>query len=224
MNSPIEFLVPCIFLTIVFLSILGYRTQRRRRAFIQSYAWPPGLLEKLARHQPHLSDAERLRVGEGLKQFFQTYLESGFMPVAMPSQVADDLWHEFILYTRAYQAFTKRAFGRFLHHTPAAVLRPDQKADNAGLRRVWWQACRLEGVDPKSPARLPLLFALDRDLKIPNGFHYQPDCAALRSSTGAAAYCGGDFISISFDGTTIGFGADGGGDGDGDGGGGCGGD
>lgn len=223
MNSPIAFFVAVIFLSLVFSSILAFRTQLRRRAFIETFDWPPGLLDKLAKHQPHLSASERQRTGEGLKQFFCTYLESGFQPVAMPSQVADDLWHEFILYTRAYEQFCNRAFGRFLHHTPAAVLRPDQKADNAGLRRVWWHACRIEGIDPKTPAKLPMLFALDGDLAIPNGYRYHPDCSALRGQDGAASYCGGDFISISFDGTTVGFGADGSGDGGSDGGG-CGGD
>jgi hypothetical protein len=138
----------------------------------------------------------------------------------MPSQVADDLWHEFILYTRAYDEFCQNAFGQFLHHTPAAALDPLQKASNAGLRRVWWHACKLDQIDPQKPQRLPVLFALDGDLNIANGFRYDPDCEALRQADQPAGYCGGDFASLSIDGSTDGFG-DGGGDGDG---GGCGGD
>ncbi len=60
----------------------------------------------------------------------------------MPSQVADDLWHEFILYTRDYDAFCRRAFGGFLHHTPAVVLSEHRKS-NEGLRRVWWYCCKI---------------------------------------------------------------------------------
>ncbi len=67
----------------------------------------------------------------------------------MPSQVADDLWHEFILFTRAYKEFCHKAFGRFLHRTPAAVLKAGEKEGNTGLRREWWQTCKLEGIDPR---------------------------------------------------------------------------
>jgi hypothetical protein len=149
----------------------------------------------------------------------------------MPSQVADDLWHEFILYTRDYDAFCRRAFGGFLHHTPAVVLSEHRK-NNEGLRRVWWYCCKYENIDPVTPSRLPLLFALDSKLKIANGFFYQPDCKALRESgSGGSPHCGGDFSDSSFDGSSDGFGdgssdsggGDSGGGGDG-GGGGCGGD
>jgi hypothetical protein len=54
--------------------------------------------------------------------------------------VADDLWHEFILYTKNYEQFCRKAFGRFLHHTPAAVLSKGQQG-NAGIRRTWFYAC-----------------------------------------------------------------------------------
>ena len=79
---------------------------------------------------------------------------------------------------------------------------------------------------------MPLLFALDAKLGIADGFHYTPDCSALRArgDTGSGlSYCGGDFSDSSIDGTTDGFGGGGdggGGDGAGDSscGGGCGGD
>ena len=157
-----------------------------------------------------------------LRQFFLAYLNSGRAYVAMPSQVADDLWHEFILYTRAYQAFCKEAFGGFLHHTPAVALAQGRKRDNAGLRRVWLQCCRLDGINPVKPTRLPLLFALDTKLNIPGGYRYEPDCAQLRRHGDAGTQCGGDFSSSSYDGGTDGMGdggrsdsgsSDGGGDG-----------
>jgi hypothetical protein len=158
---------------------------------------------------------------------------SGKRYVSMPSQVADDLWHEFILYTREYDSFCRRAFGGFLHHTPAVVLSEHRKS-NEGLRRVWWYCCKYENIDPVNPTRLPLLFALDAKLHIPNGFVYHPQCEALRrdghqmGSGASAGHCGGDFSSTSFDGSSAGFGdagssGDSGGGGDGGGGGGCGG-
>lgn len=125
----------------------------------------------------------------------------------MPSQVTDDLWHEFILYTRSYDQFCKKAFGRFLHHTPAVVL-SSSKMDNEGLRRVWWYSCKEENIDPKAATRLPLLFAIDKKLGIRNGFVYSADCKRTSSSGSGdgATHCGGDFSDSSVDGTTDGFG------------------
>ncbi len=73
---------------------------------------------------------------------------------------------------------------------------------------------------------MPLLFALDTKLGIADGFHYTPDCSALRrhDPNSGSAHCGGDFSSDGYDGSTDGFGDAGSGDGSGDGGGGCGGD
>lgn len=214
----------------------------RRTEFIRSYAWPPGLLNKLQARHKGFSRKESALVSEGLRQFFLAYLMSGRRYVAMPSQVVDDLWHEFILYTRAYDDFCKQAFGGFLHHTPALALSAAKRNSNEGLRRVWWWTCKQENIDPAKPTRLPLLFALDKKLRIPNGFYYAPDCSQFRragASGDAVGYCGGDFSNASIDGSTAGFGdgwgssdggsgdsGDGGGGasgGGGDGGGGCGG-
>ena len=188
--------------------------QRIRRAeFIRAYAWPPGLLDKLSTHHRGFTRKESALVAEGLRQFFLAYLSSGKRYVAMPSQVVDDLWHEFILYTRAYKDFCGEAFGDFLHHTPALALAPAKRDSNEGLRRVWWWACRQENINPVRPTRLPLLFALDRKLNIPGGFYYTADCAAQRVGAlgSAIGYCGSDFASTGFDGSTAGLGDSGGG-------------
>ena len=86
-----------------------------------------------------------------------------------------------------------------------------------GLRRAWWGACRDEGLNPRQPVQLPLLFALDAELGIPGGYRYVPDCRLLGADRGdthcaAALACGG----------SSGGGNDGDADGGGDGGG-CGG-
>ena len=228
----IGMVVGSVLLLVAGKAFTSYR-RLRRAEFIRRYSWPRGLLDKLAAHRPGFTRKETALVSEGLRQFFLAYLNSGRREVAMPSQVADDLWHEFILYTRDYGRFCDRAFGRFLHHTPAVMLREGARRDNSALRRVWWQCCRDENIDPVRPTRLPLLFALDSKLKIADGFVYTPDCAALRRNGDRGAQCGGDFSSSSVDGSTDGFGdsgrssdgggSDGGGsDGGGDGGG-CGG-
>ena len=104
--------------------------------------------------RPGLDLKQRQYVARGLRQFFLAYLKGSLQRVAMPSQVVDDLWHEFILFTREYQMFCERAFGRFLHHTPAVAMR-HSRVDNEGLRRVWWQCCLEENIKPRKATSSP---------------------------------------------------------------------
>lgn len=202
----------------------------RRAEYIRTYKLPRGLLNKLSERRPNLTRKECALVSRGLRQYFVAYLMSGQKFVSMPSQIVDELWHEFILFTRDYEQFCKRAFGSFMHHTPAVALSENAKS-NEGLRRVWWYTCKYESIDPRNPTRVPLLFALDQKFKIENGFVYHPQCDELRKRGASAVHCGGDFTSGSYDGGTEGFGetssasgdSSGSDSGSGDSGGGCGG-
>jgi hypothetical protein len=214
-----------MFSAILFIGLAGVWARSRKLAraqYIRGYRFPPGLFERLARKHPSLARKDHELVARGLRQFFLAYLRSGRRYVSMPSQVADDLWHEFILYTREYATFCRGAFGRFLHHTPAVVLGPGRRS-NTGLRRCWQYCCLEENINPRRATRLPLLFALDAKLGIADGFRYAPDCDALRRGGDGRIHCGGDFGSAGFDGGTDGLG-DGGAEGGGGCGGGCGGD
>lgn len=199
-----------------FSGFLWARQRRgRREAYIRAFLLPKGLFEALRAHHPQLSLKDCQLVAQGLRQFFLAHLKSGGKFVSMPSQVVDDMWHEFILYTRAYEQFCRRAFGHMLHHTPAVVL-SERNQGNAGIRRAWQFACHEENINPLKPTRLPLLFALDTKLNIPNGFNYVPDCSGFKrkgdagdAGSGIAVYCGAD----------LGGGGDGGSSSDGDGGG-----
>ena len=226
---PLLFFIVAVLAVALLVVALKLR-ETRRAEFIRHYPFPKGLIEKLQARRHGINAKDGQLVARALRQFFLAHLASGRQFVSMPSQVTDELWHEFILYTRNYEAFCRRAFGRFMHHTPAVVLGPERR-DNAGLRRTWWHCCKDENINPSKPTRLPLLFAIDTKLGIADGFHYVPDCSALREGGSGTAYCGGDFGSSSVDGGTDGFGdggggsaSDGGDRGGGDGGGGgCGG-
>ncbi len=201
--------------TLVFttLQLWRLRQARLREQHIRSFAFPKGSFAKVIAKYPHLTQKDMELVSRGLRQFFLAYLRSGRRHVAMPSQVADELWHEFILHTRHYQAFTQKAFGGFLHHTPAVVL-SSQSQYNAGLRRCWRHVCDEEHINPRKPSRLPLLFALDKKLAIANGFFYVADCSGVAregDSGSTGMYCGGDFANSSIDGGTAGLSDDGGG-------------
>lgn len=189
-----------------------------RERFIRDYVSPKGLLDRLAKRRPELALKDRALVARGLRQFFLAHHLSGGHFVSMPSQVVDDLWHEFILNTKAYEVFCQKAFGRFLHHTPAVVLGAEQQ-NNEGLRRCWYWCCREENIDPQNPSRLPLLFALDAKFGIADGFIYTPNCKALseRGEGGGTPHCGADLGSGSS--SDCGGGDDSASDGDG--GGGC---
>lgn len=209
------------------MSLVFWRRLRRsrREAYIRDFLLPQGLFDKLRARHPHLSLKDCQLVAQGLRQFFLAYLKSGRQYVSMPSQVVDDLWHEFILYTKNYEQFCHRAFGRFLHHTPAEVLAKGHRG-NAGIRCTWFYACHEENINPRKPTRLPLLFALDSKLNIAGGFVYVPDCAgvARRQDDGMTPYCAAD-LGHAGNGCGGGDGADGGSDGasGGDGGASCGG-
>ena len=206
--TPVLIII-CIVFLILAAALWAARRASQRRQHIRSAALPKGLYDKLRQRHPQLALKDCALVAQGLRQFFMAYSRSRHQTVSMPSQVADDLWHEFILHTRAYDLFCQNAFGRFFHHAPAAALAGGNTQMNEGLRRCWWHACREDNINPVKPARLPLLFALDAKMNIVNGFHYAADCSAnkLRSAAAAASaiYCGGDFSSSAIDGSTAGF-------------------
>lgn len=232
-NRPWGRMFPLMMVCAVFLGLVLFVALRAwetslRRQFIRESMFPRFLGAKLRAQFPQLSVRDVELVLHGLRQFFMAHLRSQRQFVAMPSAVVDAAWHEFILHTRAYEAWCNAAFGKIMHHTPAEVLGRDPKR-NDGLRRTWYWACKEESIDPRKPTRLPLLFALDKKFAIPGGFSYLPDCSDINRQAGSDSYCGTSFgggDGGGASGDADGFGgcdaSGGGGDGGGDGGG-CGG-
>ncbi|MEQ1773795.1 MAG: hypothetical protein ABL891_08430 [Burkholderiales bacterium] len=194
----IAFGILATILGLMAFSIYRSLGEHRRAAFIREYVFPQGLLARLAEKRPQMTLKEQQLVLRGLRKFFLYNLMAEGKFVSMPSQAVDDLWHEFILFTKHYDGFCKKAFGYFLHHTPAVVLSSQKVADN-GLRRTWWYACKDETINPRNPSRLPLLFALDGKLDLPDGFRYETNCNKRVTkyrkdgSTMPAAQCATDF-------------------------------
>jgi len=235
----------------IWIAIKKYRKliANKREEEIRLYVLPAGLLLKLIKKHPTLSLADAQLVDKAMRQYFMAYHLSGHRHVAMPSEVVDDLWHEFILYTQNYARFCKAAFGKFFHHIPAVPLQgfsdaPDSSSAHQAelvaiqqqgertesLRRTWWFACQQEYIYPKKPHKLPLLFAIDMELNIVNGRKYALDCHTDEQLANAGGTCCvGDFSGSGSgcgggSGCSGGFSdAAGGGDGGGSDGGGCGG-
>lgn len=191
-----------IFALVAALAVVLYKRdqrarRRRREAYIADYAFPAGIEAKVGRRYPHLSEGQLALVMTGLREYFQICNQAGRRMVAMPSQAVDVAWHEFILFTRAYELFCRRSLGRFLHHTPAEAMTSPTLAQ-AGIKRAWRLSCQREGLSARAAARLPLLFAMDAELDIPDGFKYSLDCRRPGSHPYCAGHiacgggCGGD--------------------------------
>jgi hypothetical protein len=168
-------------------ALLAYAVYIRyvRARYLERFVFPDALRRKLREARPELTREQENLVFDALRDYFHLCRLAGRRFVSMPSQAVDDAWHAFILFTRSYDQFCRRALGRFLHHTPAEAMVSPTIAQE-GIKRAWKLACRREGIDPKAPARLPLLFAIDGMLGIANGFHYQLRC---NPGAGASSYC-----------------------------------
>jgi len=207
--------------TLVAAGLLQLRRRRQRADFIDGYPFPRGVRERVKKRYPHLSEADLDLVFSALRDYFHLCRKAGRRFLAMPSQVVDIAWHEFILFTRNYEVFCRRALGRFLHHTPTEAMQTPTTASD-GIKRTWRLACRRAGTDPLAASAVPLLFAIDGRLAIPDGFHYARDCTHLVGAAGHASYCASHIgCGGGCGGGCSGSGCGGGGDGDG--GGGCGG-
>ena len=79
-----------------------------------------------------------------------------------------------------------------------------------GIKTAWKISCFRENIQPKSPIKLPLLFAMDAELAIADGFKYSLDCSKdnnyCASGIGCGSGCGG--CSSSGDGCGGGCGGD----------------
>ena len=215
-----EFVVMFVIALAISACMIYYKHSRdqRREQCIQDFMPPPEMLDVMRVRYPHLSMADCETVVQALRQFFLAHLRNRMFFMSMPSQVADALWHEFILSTRLYEEFCRRAFGKMLHHTPAHAVGGLRQA-RLGLRRAWKLICAQERIDPKNPERLPLLFALDATLEIKDGFFYRLDCkermrrgATLGADGTTGVYCGADlgadFIAGADGGVDLGCGGD----------------
>ncbi len=206
----------------------GKRLRTERAAYIQKYAFPAELRNRLQRNHD-LSLEGSGRVLEGLRQYFLACLAAQRSPLAkevgMPSKAVDAAWHEFIVLTKEYASFCEKAFGRYLHHTPKAMM---DVPTSAALANTLHQL-RGPALSPAGWAMVgtvPLIFAIDRELGFKDGHVYDESAIhaleAQRQSmiASASSSAGGD---AAYAGCWGGGSDSGGGGGDGGAGGSCGG-
>ncbi|MDP2560486.1 hypothetical protein [Psychrobium sp. 1_MG-2023] len=184
-----EFLMIIVMLIALFTLGGWWLVAVRRSHFLVSFEFPSSIKKKIATQYPHLSNDDIELVLETLRCYFQLVAKAKYKALAMPSQVVDVAWHEFILFTKSYQLFCKKGFGRFIHHTPTEAMSSPTVAQES-IKRVWRLACIQENINPKSPERLPALFAIDQQLKIKDGFFYQKDCKSNQRDNYCATHIG----------------------------------
>jgi hypothetical protein len=179
---------------------------RRRRDFIERYEFPLALRSKVG------EKLERGQAGatlEGLREWYLACLDAPEEMLGMPSRAVDIAWHEMILMTRTYHHFCERAFGRYLHHSPEAIMEEP-------LRQSLGRTLAVVEGRSRTLAAVPLLFAIDSELDVADGHAWTvADIDQLRSEHQRYADDGGSHAFY-------GGGAHGG-DRGGDGGSGCGG-
>lgn len=184
-----------VFLIVALLGFLAYRwllliIRSAQLTYIENYRFNAAIGAKVKKRYPHLSVEQVDMVLLALKDYFYICNKANRRVVSMPSQVVDVAWHEFILFTRLYQTFCKKALGRFLHHTPAEAMRSPTVARD-GIKRAWRLACQKNRMDPRNATSLPLIFAIDSLLDIDDGFKYSLNCKDKSSPVYGNGYCAG---------------------------------
>lgn len=166
------------------------KNKRKKQAqFIEHYVFPPSINDKIKSTYPHLSDQQVNLVMDGLREYFQICRQAKKSMVSMPSQAVDLAWHEFILFTKHYEAFCKQGLGFFLHHTPAQAM-ASPKIAQKGVKNAWSIACQRANIPGNKPNRLPLIFAIDKEFAIPDGFYYTLDCTDNKEGHFCATHIG----------------------------------
>lgn len=161
----------------VLISILFFidLKKKKRKKFINSYQFPKKLKTNLLQTYPNLTSEQIELILNGLKEYFQICNIGGTAVMAMPSQIVNIAWQEFIFFTEEYKIFCKKSFGRFLRHIPTEAMESKTTAQES-IKKIWFISCDRENIIPDHPDKLPTLFKLDVLLDINNGIKYTIDC------------------------------------------------
>ena len=174
---------------IVYKAITTKSLRLEREKHIRQCTFSSEIFSKVKDKYPSLEEKDFYLVARALRQYFLVYLRARPKTIGMPSKVVDEMWHEFILDTRKYTVFCKKAFGGYFHHIPASKSHKGESIAN-GMKLTFRLACLEENINPNKPTRLPLLFAIDEKLKIPNSNTYKLAQVA-HSEAANGSGCGG---------------------------------
>ncbi len=196
----LTFLLPALLLLVIavfaYSAVYTKRLKAKRQQFIEAYSFPAALRAKMLFKHAGLTENQMFQILQGLRQFFLICLAANAVgkkrSFGMPSKIADDAWHEFILMSREYSRFCEQAFGGYLHHTPAsASTEPHEKSLLRTLHQLKSKKAGVAGW--AMLGGIPLLFALDKAMAVEGGQHFdQTAMAELEQKRQQWLQSGGD--------------------------------
>ena len=83
----------------------------------------PWLSEKLVQEKEVESQEDYEQRFRELKKYV-ALLKISQEPLGMVSTKVDNLWHQFILFTKQYHDFSRQFYGKYIHHQPNTPLTP----------------------------------------------------------------------------------------------------
>jgi hypothetical protein len=137
----------------------------RRLAAVDAYQFPGAVRQRLAFTYPDMTPEHMGKVEAAARQWFRIAARHPKAQLSMPSAAVDAFCRELIAHTREYQEFCAQALGR------SDPLVPEHGSD--ALPATLRLAQEDEGC---GPAVLPLLFRVDRETEVRDGWHYLVDC------------------------------------------------
>lgn len=152
-----------------------------RKRFINKYSFPDSVVINIKKAYPKINDAEIIMISKALKDYFYITHVVGKFYISMPSKIVSEFWYEFSSLNKEYNSFCKKAFGKNLEWLEAEGIQ------GSGIEMIWENICVLEDIDPIIPDKVPMLFKLDRLLKVENGFWYTDNCQ--KSNKQKNEYC-----------------------------------
>ncbi|QGZ41206.1 hypothetical protein IP92_00122 [Pseudoduganella flava] len=148
-----------------------YLTSRNRKALCDV---PPKLYDHWAQTAHHEfpgipQDAFfYLRATDALLTFFECVRRSN-RPCALPSKAADSVWHAWLSWSsESLDAFCERHYGQRIPHVEANAMAGGMELPMAMCLVTARTMDKLDLAGPK----VPRLFATDRKLRMPGGYHY----------------------------------------------------
>ncbi|HMK09486.1 MAG TPA: hypothetical protein VK449_10695 [Anaerolineales bacterium] len=78
---------------------------------------------------------------------YMSLIGLGYRGLGMLSPEVDDVWHDFILFTREYAEFCQTAFGTFIHHVPRTSRTPRTDAGREAFLTAYTEVFGVAAVE-----------------------------------------------------------------------------
>lgn len=107
-----------VFLVLLFavtVNALENREWNMQKMALAAWKFDDAYLKVVLQQNPDLTEVDVIEAFELLRQFFYVCWKDGTRSLAVPSQLVDQCWLEFIHDSRNYMKFCDSVFGYYLH-------------------------------------------------------------------------------------------------------------